>query len=217
MVDDLTVSWLALFSCSMIDGGWLDCFLTDIVWLQRDGGWFVSWLVLFGCSVIVDDLAPVVWLALFGCSVIVDDLAPVVWLALFGCSVIVDDLAPVVWLALFGCSVIVDDLAPVVWLALFGCSVMVDDFLALRNAAGDEDWRLKESLKLGDLVQRRLEYLQVGICGPGGGGGVNSWTEQDCWLPGSSRRWLGAYEPMGWNVGVSELSASSLPYCVWII
>ena len=41
---------------------------------------------------------------------------------------------------------------------------MVDDFLALRNAAGDEDWRLKESLKLGDLVQRRLEYLQVGTC-----------------------------------------------------
>ena len=45
-----------------------------------------------------------------------------------------------------------------------GCSVMVDDFLALREAAGDEDWRLKESLKLGDLVQHRLEYLQVRTC-----------------------------------------------------
>ena len=92
---------------------------------------------------------------------------------------------------------------------------MVDDFLALRNAAGDEDWRLKESLKLGDLVQRRLEYLQVGICGPGGGSILEQNKTVDS--PGSSRRWLGAYEPMGWNVGVSELSASSLPYCVWII
>ena len=40
---------------------------------------------------------------------------------------------------------------------------MTDDFLALRRVDGDEDWRLKESLALGNLVQRRLEYLQVGL------------------------------------------------------
>ena len=87
---------------------------------------------------------------------------------------------------------------------------MVDDFLALRNAAGDEDWRLKESLKLGDLVQRRLEYLQVGTC--------RTIFEQSRPVdsPGASRGWLGAYEPMGWNVGISKLSASNLPYCVLI-
>ena len=180
----------------------------------------VDWFLIFNthtqdCGVTVDDMT-VVLLALFGCSVVVYDLT-VPWLALFGCSVVVYDLT-VSWLALFGLSVVVYDLT-VPWLALFGCSVMVDDFLALRNAAGDEDWRLKESLKLGDLVQRRLEYLQVGTCGGGGGGGVCQFLNRTGLLTplGSSRRWLGAYESVGWNVGVSELSASNLPYSVLII
>jgi hypothetical protein len=38
---------------------------------------------------------------------------------------------------------------------------MVDDFKALRKANGDDEWRRKESLRAGDLVQRRLDYLQV--------------------------------------------------------
>ncbi|XP_076442953.1 alpha-(1,6)-fucosyltransferase-like isoform X2 [Babylonia areolata] len=39
-------------------------------------------------------------------------------------------------------------------------TVMTEDFLQLRQADGDEDWRLKESLALGRLVQRRLHFLQ---------------------------------------------------------
>ncbi|KAL8617581.1 hypothetical protein ACOMHN_033127 [Nucella lapillus] len=42
-------------------------------------------------------------------------------------------------------------------------TVMVEDFLKLRQADGDEDWRLKESLALGSLVQRRLHYLQESL------------------------------------------------------
>ena len=40
---------------------------------------------------------------------------------------------------------------------------MEDDFVKLRRANGAEDWRDKKSRELGDLVQRRLKYLQVVI------------------------------------------------------
>lgn len=39
-------------------------------------------------------------------------------------------------------------------------TVLTDDFLALRQADKDQEWRKAESMKLGDLVQRRLEFLQ---------------------------------------------------------
>ncbi|KAK7104050.1 alpha-(1,6)-fucosyltransferase-like [Littorina saxatilis] len=39
-------------------------------------------------------------------------------------------------------------------------TVMTDDFGALREAGGDGELQRKESLRLGNLVQRRLEYLQ---------------------------------------------------------
>ena len=40
-------------------------------------------------------------------------------------------------------------------------SVLMDDFLSLRQVNDQEKWRLQESLQLGDLVQRRLNFLQV--------------------------------------------------------
>ncbi|KAK7505522.1 hypothetical protein BaRGS_00003267 [Batillaria attramentaria] len=39
-------------------------------------------------------------------------------------------------------------------------TVLTDDFYALRHVDKDEEWRIAESRRLGDLVQRRLEFLQ---------------------------------------------------------
>lgn len=38
---------------------------------------------------------------------------------------------------------------------------MTDDFLLLRLVDEDEKWRISESRRLGNLVQRRLMFLQV--------------------------------------------------------